>query len=235
MGRLANIATWREGASVRPSKVNVVYESLKTAIVTGELRPGDPLDKVALAEKFGASRQPISLAIDRLAFDGLVDVVPQHGSFVSRLRPKPIAERFFIRRAVESEFAAMAATAVNDEMLRRLDLNLRYQQVAVEAGERLGFLQLDYQFHQIVCGQHAVDEAMRILDRLEAYLGRIRFMLQPVSQRPVETIEEHKAIRDAIASGKPAKASEAMRRHIDAVERHFQEFVIARPDLFEDE
>lgn len=225
----------REGLPLRTSKASFVYEALKTAIVTGELEPGALLDKMALGEKFAASRQPISIAIDRLAADGLVDVIPQHGSFVSKLRPKPIAERFFIRRAIECECAALAAASVGDEMLRRLDLNLRYQQVALEAEERLGFLQLDYQFHQIICEQNPVEEAMRILDRLEAYLGRIRFMLQPMSERQIQTVQEHRAIRDAIATGTPANASDAMRRHIDAVERHFHEFVVARPDLFEKE
>jgi DNA-binding GntR family transcriptional regulator len=226
---------WREGSSVRSSKVNVVYESLKTAIITGELRPGDALDKVALAVKFGASRQPISIAIDRLAVDGLVDVIPQHGSFVSKLRARPIAERFFIRRAIESEFAAMAARSVTEDLLRRLDLNLRYQQVALQAGERLGFMQLDYQFHQIICEHNPIEEAVRILDRLEAYLGRIRFMELPQSDRPSQTIVEHGAIRAAIASGVPARAADAMQDHINAVEKHFQDFVVARPDLFETE
>jgi GntR family transcriptional regulator, rspAB operon transcriptional repressor len=235
MERLAITAKRRDGLPLRTSKAVFVYESLKTAIVTGELGPGDLLDKMALAQRYAASRQPISIAIDRLAADGLVDVIPQHGSFVSKLRAKPIAERFFIRRAIESECAAMAAKAVTDEMLRRLDLNLGYQQVAIDAGERLGFLQLDYQFHQIICEQNRVDEAMRILDRLEAYLGRIRFMLQPMPERQDHTIQEHRAIRNAIATGKPAKASDAMRSHIDAVERHFHEFVVARPDLFENE
>jgi DNA-binding GntR family transcriptional regulator len=235
MGRLAITAKRREGLPPRTSKAVFVYENLKTAIITGELRPGDPLDKLALAEKFGASRQPISIAIDRLSADGLADVIPQHGSFVSKLRPKPIAERFFIRRAIECECTAMAAISVTDDMLRRLDLNLRYQQVAQDSGERFAFLQLDYQFHQIICEQTPVEEAMRILDRLEAYLGRIRFMLLPVSERSIRTIQEHQAIRDAIATGNPAKASAAMRSHIDSVERHFREFVVARPDLFENE
>ncbi|HKJ61497.1 MAG TPA: GntR family transcriptional regulator [Hyphomicrobiales bacterium] len=220
---------------LRASKAGFVYESLKTAILTGELPPGTPLDKVALTEKFGASRQPISNAIDRLAFDGLVDVIPQHGSFVSKLRARQISERFFIRRAIESEFAAMAATSATDDLLRRLDLNLRYEQVALDAGEKLDFLQLDYEFHHIICEAKPVEEAVRILNRLEAYLGRIRYLPIPNSDRPPQTIKEHKAIRDAIASGKPEKASDAMRNHIDAVERHFQEFVIARQDLFEDE
>src|SRR5262245_23929340 len=99
MGRPTVAGMRREGLPLRASKAGLVYESLKTAIVTGELPPGYPIDKFALAEKYGASRQPISIAIDRLALDGLVDVIPQHGSFVSKLRAKPVTERFFIRRA----------------------------------------------------------------------------------------------------------------------------------------
>ena len=233
MGQLSSIGTQRERAPLRATKAVFVYENLKSAIVTGALRPGHPLDKIALAEQFGASRQPISNAIDRLAFDGLVDVIPQHGSFVAKLRAKPVAERFVIRRAIEAELVAMAARSVTDDLIRRLDLTIRYQQVALDAEDRAGFMQRDYEFHQAICNHSPVEEAGRILDRLEAYLGRIRFLLLPGSQRPLETIAEHQAIRNALASGEPAKASDTMRRHIDAVENHFQEFVIARPDLFD--
>ena len=233
MGQLAGIAVQRETPPPRASKAALVYEKLKTAIVTGALRPGDSLDKLALAERFGASRQPISIAIDRLAVDGLVDIIPQHGSFVSKLRAKPVAERLFVRRAIETELAALAATSVTEDLVRELDLCIRYQQAALDAGDHIGFLQHDYAFHATICDHHPIEEAMRILDRLEAYLGRIRFMLIPGSERAQQTLVEHKAICDAIASGEPAKASDAMRRHIDAVEIHFQEFVVARPDLFD--
>src|SRR5262249_50098221 len=153
-----------------------------------------------------ASRQPISIAIDRLAIDGLVDVIPQHGSFVSKLRAKPVAERFFVRRAIEAELVAAAARSVTDDLIRRLDLSMRYQQVALDADDRIGFLQRDYEFHQIISDHSPIEEAVRILDRLEAYLGRIRFLLMPGSGRPAQTIVEHKAVRDGIASGDPAKA-----------------------------
>jgi GntR family transcriptional regulator, rspAB operon transcriptional repressor len=233
VGQLSGIEMQRERLPLRVSKAGHVYEALKTAIVTGTLKPGDSLDKIALAERFGASRQPISNAIDRLAGDGLVDVIPQHGSFVSKLRAKPVAERFFVRRAIEAELTAMAASSVTDELVRQLDLSLRYQQVALDAGDRIGFLQHDYAFHAMIADHNPIEEAVRILDRLEAYLGRIRFLLMPGSERPALTIVEHKTIRDAIASGESVKASDAMRRHIDAVEEHFQEFVVARPDLFD--
>jgi DNA-binding GntR family transcriptional regulator len=235
LGQLAGIAVQRERPPLRASKTGRVYENLKTAIVTGALRPGDSLDKLALSERFGASRQPISNAIDRLAFDGLVEVIPQHGSFVAKLRARPITERLFIRRAIEAEFAAMAAASVSDELVRNLDLNLRYQQVSLDAGEKLAFLERDYEFHQIICEPHANEEAMRILERMEAYLGRIRYMLMPDMTRPAQTLAEHKAVRDAIASGDPTRASGAMRDHIDGVERHFRAFFAARPDLFENE
>ena len=233
LGQLAGITVQRDKPRLRASKAGLVYEKLKTAIVTGVLRPGDPLDKLALSERFGASRQPISIAIDRLAVDGLVDIIPQHGSFVSKLRTKPVIERFFVRRAIEADLVAVAAMSVTEDLVRELDLCIRYQHAALDAGDRIGFLQQDYAFHAAICDHHPIEEAIRILDRLEAYLGRIRFLLIPGSERPAETLVEHKAIRDGIASGEPAKASDAMRRHIDAVANHFREFIVARPDLFD--
>ena len=91
------------------SKADAVYGELKEAILTGVLEPGSLIDKAVLCEKLGVSRFPVSAAVSRLAYDRLVDVAPQHGSFVSRISINDVRERLFIRSALEGEIAAEAA------------------------------------------------------------------------------------------------------------------------------
>src|ERR1700728_871021 len=91
------------------SKVEQVYEAVKEAILSGALEPGQPIDKLALCEQLGVSRFPVSAALSRLAFERLVVVEPQHGSFVARISAQDVRERLFIRRAIEGEIAAEAA------------------------------------------------------------------------------------------------------------------------------
>src|SRR5271169_1698731 len=91
------------------SKADAVYGELKEAILSGALEPGSLIDKARLCEKLGVSRFPVSAAVSRLAYDGLADVAPQHGSFVARLSLDDMRERLFIRSALEAEIAAEAA------------------------------------------------------------------------------------------------------------------------------
>src|SRR5580700_9978378 len=103
------------------SKADAVYGELKEAILSGALEPGSLIDKTGLCEKLRVSRFPVSAAVSRLSYDRLVDVAPQHGSFVSLISLKDVHERLFIRRALESEIAAEAAigmTRVDKDALR---------------------------------------------------------------------------------------------------------------------
>ena len=97
------------------SKADHVYSELKGAILAGTLELGDPIDKLALCERLGVSRFPVSAALSRLAFERLVVIEPQHGSFVSRISVEDVRERWFIRRALECEVAAEAARRLTRE------------------------------------------------------------------------------------------------------------------------
>ena len=215
------------------TKVDRVYSRLRASIINGERRPGDVLDKSELAREFGASRQPLASALDRLAGDGLVKVVPQHGSFVSKLDRHQIAGRFFVRRAIEVEYVLAMAGRIDDLLIDQLDQNLRYQRVALDSKDFDGLYDLDQRFHDLIHQRVSIDEAMRVLERAKAYLTRVRRMMLPEAERAEQTVAEHHAIRDALAAGKHKAAARAMRQHLEAVEQHFSEFVIRRPHLFE--
>jgi DNA-binding GntR family transcriptional regulator len=86
------------------SKADAVYGELKEAILSGALEPGSLIDKTGLCEKLQVSRFPVSAAVSRLAYDRLVDVAPQHGSFVARISLSDARERLFIRSALDVAF-----------------------------------------------------------------------------------------------------------------------------------
>ena len=86
-----------------------IVGALREAIVTLELQPGSPLDKSALAARFGVSRFPVAEALNRLKDEGLVDIRPQSGSTVSLIRLADIRENMFLRRALEAETVALLA------------------------------------------------------------------------------------------------------------------------------
>ncbi len=121
------------------SKADAVYGELKEAILSGALEPGSLIDKTGLCEKLQVSRFPVSAAVSRLAYDRLVDVAPQHGSFVARISLNDARERLFIRSALEGEIAAEAARRMTRADKDALAANLRQEVAAVAEKDRATF------------------------------------------------------------------------------------------------
>ena len=214
------------------SKANHVYGELKEAILTGALEPGEPIDKLALCERLGVSRFPVSAAVSRLAFERLVVIEPQHGSFVSRISVEDVRERLFIRRALECEIAAEAARRLPREGRAALAANMASERDAVDVTDRVRFYQLDVEFHQILTTHLGLKHAGEILDGLRAHLERVRRLLMAPPGRIRVTFNDHGGIVAAIVAGDAARARTAMADHLAGTTEQFETFARERPELF---
>src|ERR1051325_1661023 len=116
------------------SKTDRVYEVWRRRIRELALVPGAPLRKEEIALELGVSRAPVSDAITRLAEEGLVDVFPQHGSFVAAIRGSDVREALFIRTALETEAMRQLALRSDARIVRELDDNIAAQSKALQAG-----------------------------------------------------------------------------------------------------
>ena len=216
----------------RTSKADQVYTEIKEAILSGALAPGGAIDKLALCAKLGVSRFPVTAAINRLAFERLVVIEPQHGSFVAKIAANDVREWMMIRRALEAEIAAEAARGLPAETQREIERNLRYQQAAAEAGDVAGFYVLDVEFHKLIVDGLALRHAREILDGLRSHLERVRrIALSPPGRLP-SAHAEHKRIFEAILSGKGADAAVAMRAHLDETTATFERIAVQNPENF---
>jgi DNA-binding GntR family transcriptional regulator len=214
------------------SKAEAVYGELKESILSGALEPGRLIDKADLCDRFGVSRFPVSAAVSRLAYDQLVDVAPQHGSFVSRISLKDVRERLFVRQALESEIAAEAAVRMTREDKDALVVNLREAAAAVEADNRATFYVIDVAFHQVLTTRLGMARASEILDGLRVHLERARRLLMSPPGRLREVLSEHKAIVDAVEAGDVSAAREAMKRHLGLTGALLETVAQQRPELF---
>src|SRR5882724_10741076 len=106
------------------SKAGQVYDAVKEAILSGELEPGQAIDKLALCDRLGVSRFPVSAAISRLEFERLVRIEPQHGSFVAPISAESVREHLFVRRGLEGEIVAEAARRLDEDGRADLAANL---------------------------------------------------------------------------------------------------------------
>lgn len=201
------------------SKAERVYRELRRRIRELALPPGAPLRKEELALELGVSRAPVSEAIARLADEALVEVFPQHGSFVAPIRAADVRESLFIRTALEVEAIRRVALRTDGELVARLQANVAAQATALEAGDLAGFHDLDEAMHGAIFTALEAPRALRLLEAARAPLDRPRRLALPQDGRPTETLAEHRRIVDAIASGDPDLAAAAMRAHLNQVSR----------------
>jgi GntR family transcriptional regulator, rspAB operon transcriptional repressor len=225
-------ASGRGRNETRLSKADQIHGALKLEITFGELLPGTAIDKTELCRRFSVSRLPVTTALQRLAFEGLVLIEPQRGSYVSRIRFDDVLQWMIARRAIEAEVAAEAARRLPAGAREELERNLRYQEAAVAGTDFDGFIRLDVAFHHLLTDGLELNRIAETLDALRVHLDRVRRLLLPEAGRMAATLAEHRTIGEAIASSKPSAAGRAMRRHLAVVMDRLTAFEREHPDFF---
>ena len=222
------------GRGAHGSKVDQAYLALKQAIVSGALAPETLIDKNEWCAVFDISRLSITGAINRLAFERLVVVEPQRGSFVAKIRLEDVRQWMLMRRALEMEVVAVCATGMSQDAIEGLGQNIAYQQAAINSGDLQGFHELDTRFHRQMAEGLGLARVGEVLDPIRTHLERVRRTLLPEPGRLEGTFIEHEAIYRAIAARQPDQARDAMANHLDRVSRELHTFVIRHPGFFED-
>lgn len=209
-----------------------VYIALRDAILSLAYPPGSLLRKSAICAAFGVSRSPVSEAIARLAAEGLVDVVPQSGTRVSRFSIEEIREASFMREALETAAAAKVAAEHTPEQLARLSRSLRLQQLLLEDGDRAGFYAADEAFHAALMEATGYPNFAAAVSTISLKLKRPRILILPSAGRPAEVLAEHGAIVEAIRNRDAAAARQHIRFHLGQLVSRFEQLEEIHPDYF---
>lgn len=192
-----------------------VYLQLRQRIVEMTLVPGTRIVERDIAEELGISRTPVHEAVQRLADEGLIDVVPRSGTFVARIPLDALEEAMLVRNALEAAIIEKAAERTSSEGMARLHAILALQAAAVEATDLRAFHRSDEMFHAALAELSGYPGVWPIILQAKTQIDRYRQLTLPLAGRLVEVLEEHRAVAAAIASGDPERAVRAMREHLD--------------------
>lgn len=210
-----------------------VHAALREAIVQLDLKPGELLDKQAIAARLDVSRFPVGEAMNRLAAEGLVDIIPQSGSKVALIKISDARENMFLRRALEVETVRTVAKSASAALVDQLTSNLHYQQAAIATGDLKGFHGFDLAFHAALQDELGFERVRAATETARLGLDRVRRLLN--TRRRVElTLAEHKKIVAAIQKRDGDAAARAMNDHLEAVLAELEGFARDNPDLFAD-
>lgn len=213
-----------------PPTVRAIHACLRHELVTLKLPPTTRLSENELALRFGTSRAPVREALIRLADEGFIDILPQRGSFVSRISIGAMRRARFVREAIEIAVVRQAATdGLSARVRADIDRALADQIAARDDAE--AFTVADDAFHRNLVEGIGIAQLWSVLEREKAQFDRVRFLSLP-NTTPVDVlVAQHKAIVAAIDARKPEPAAEAMRTHMSEVLKITDTLVSRHPDL----
>ncbi|PVE21287.1 GntR family transcriptional regulator [Microvirga sp. KLBC 81] len=217
-------------ASLPSATVRGIHAQIREDIVTLRLRPGVRLSENELALRFGTSRAPVREALIRLVEEGLIEVLPQRGSFVSRISLASMQRARFVREALEIAIVRRAAErGLSPQAHERAIAALIEQEQAQADPER--FTLADDTFHRTLADDIGIAQIWSVLEREKSQFDRVRFLSLPV-RTPVESlIVQHKDILNAILRQDPEGAEAAMRVHLSEVLKITEKLAAEHPDL----
>ncbi|MTI83335.1 MAG: GntR family transcriptional regulator [Firmicutes bacterium] len=199
----------------------IVFESLREAIIHGTLRPGERLMELQLAEQMGVSRTPVREAIRKLELEGFVVMVPRKGAYVSGISVKDIIDIFEVRASLESLAAGLAAERITEEELDQLERAL-FQIQEVSMGDNIGVVaEKDASFHALLFRSSRNQRLVAMITHLQEQIQRFRTTSLAVPGRTKHAVAEHKNIVDAIGERNAELAQALAREHVENAEQSF--------------
>lgn len=203
----------------------VVFDSLREAIIGGILRPGERLMEIQLAEELGVSRTPVREAIRKLELEGFVVMVPRKGAYVAGISLKDIADVFEVRASLEALAAALAAERITDDELEDLERILVRKAEIIAEGNLPEFVDSDTKFHDSLYRCSRNQRLIQMLSNLRDEIQRFRSVSLAFPGRMQEALEEHRKIVEALAERNILQAQTTAWEHIEKAENSLLETI----------
>ncbi|MCI8391176.1 MAG: GntR family transcriptional regulator [Roseburia sp.] len=193
---------------------DVVFHTLREAILKGELKPGERLMEIQLSNRLGVSRTPIREAIRMLEQEGLAVTIPRKGAQVAKMTEKDMEDVLQIREALDELAASIACEQISKEELAELrDTMLEFEE-STTTGDVQRIAEADVRFHDIIYQATGNPRLVNILNNLREQMYRYRVeYLKDEKSYPV-LVQEHRQIIEGLAARNKEMVSAAMQMHV---------------------
>lgn len=193
---------------------DVVFRTIREAILTGKLKPGERLLEISLSEQLGVSRTPIREAIRQLELEGLVVMVPRRGAQVAHMTEKSMSDVLEVRLALDELAVQLACERITDDEIENLrDACEKFEQ-AVDSADIRNITSADVEFHDIIFEASRNTRLIQMVNNLAEQMYRYRFEYIKDDTGWQSLITEHRMITDAIAMRDAELARRAIHVHI---------------------
>jgi DNA-binding GntR family transcriptional regulator len=223
----------RSGRPRGATAASRIYSDLRTELVSLRRRPGEPISEAEIALSYGVSRTPVREAILKLSDEGLLEIFPQSGIFVSRIPVAALPEAIIIRKALEETTARLAAERATSSQILILHSILERQREADAARDGDAFHQADEMFHATIAEVAGHPGIWTLIQQVKVHVDRYRRLTLPQTGRIAQVIAEHEVILAAIEAHDPAGARIAMDIHLERLQGDICATQSINPEFFD--
>lgn len=191
-----------------------VFQKIRDDILSGKYKDHEELKEVAIGEELGVSRTPVREAFRQLELEGLIQIIPNKGAYVTGITAKDVEDIYMIRSLLEGLCARMATEKITKEQLEEMEENIYLAEFHADKGHMDQMAELDNRFHDIL--YKACDSKMleHLLKDFHGYVLRVRQKTLSKNTRGRASNDEHRQIMEAIKEKDAAKAEKLANRHI---------------------
>lgn len=192
-----------------------ILETIRDAILTGALKPGEKVAEPDLAERFGISRTPIREAFRQLESEGYLTVIPRKGAVVTSFSPKDVEEFYAIKSILEGYAARRACEKLSSKELEKLKgINDRLRQLATD-GDIRHFFRIHNDFHDLFIRAADNDKLYELVGNLVRKFQRLRYASLSLPGRMAISVEEHDKIIEAFRNRNADMAETLVRKNAE--------------------
>lgn len=193
---------------------DVVFKTLRQAILKGDMEPGERLMEITLANKLGVSRTPIREAIRKLELEGLVHMVPRKGAIVASISEKDMRDVLEVRVTLEELAVKLAIQNMEESDIDQLRRAAKKFESAVIARDIVDIVEADVMFHDVIYNRTNNGRLIQIINNLREQMYRYRLEYVKDARTHSILISEHQDIITALEKRDVDEAKNAVRQHI---------------------
>lgn len=191
-----------------------VFHRIREDILSGKYKDNDELKEMTIGEELGVSRTPVREAFRQLELEGLIQIIPNKGAYVTGITKKDVKDIYMIRSLLEGLCAAWATENISDELMEELEENVYLAEFHVNKGHFDQLAQLDNKFHEILYEASGSKQLEHRLRDFHQYVARIRKKTLATKERSIASNNEHRMIMEAIKEKDAKKAQELANMHM---------------------
>lgn len=211
----------------------LVYEELKRNIMSLNLAPGQTMSTQEIASKLNVSRTPVREAFLRLQAEGLVEMIPQKETVVSRIDLTRVEQEKFIRECLEIGVVNRFLKHRSTEMVPEMTALIHQQELCIQKQDYVGFVEADDRFHKVLFEEIGEHMAWETIGGRNGHYNRYRILFVQMEGGASSSIEQHREIVSLLEKGTEKEIRAALMAHIQRVDVDQDSIRKTYPNLIE--